>query len=481
MRKRTLTPAIGEVAPRPNADPTSWAYRCALLGVVLTFLLPSGMLVAFGVYSEDPGGNPLTKFHPATYVFIVAAWLALYDRRGTGMTELFRSRPLLALSIVLIVACTVYSILVWGASGAALYIETFLSAALAAVALESGTDKQLRQLAQLILAFCLIAVCMSVLEGSRGLEFFPQAPLHLSAAQVKVLQQFDGQASEFRGPAFYEHPLTGALVTSMAFFLAMSMRLRWWFAASVFGWLFVGLMSFGGRAALGTTVLMITSAALFQLASGLAKRELSLGLLAAFVAGSILLPVLTVVLVTETNIGARIVGHLYEDDSAEVRFIQWHILPLLDFHEVLFGLSADRFETLKTQVGLAGLDVENPWLLTFFGLGLIGWPLLLGGMLSLMLHLGRRANNGASWMLVTTVLLICSTFNSVGRKTPILVFVSLFAVAMSGFRARREQASPEPDGSDTLEHSGHVAYRARSLTAVAQSPHERGLRMGERA
>ena len=172
---------------------------------------------------------------------------ALRPPRRTGLTALFRDRPLLASSIMLIVACTAYSVWVWGISGAALYIETFLSAALAAVALETGTDKQLRRLAYLILALCLIAVCISLVEGRLEREFLPQAPLDLTAEQLKAQREFGAQASEFRGPAFYAHPLTGALVSSMALFLVIGMRLRWWFAAFAFGWLVVGLMSFGGR------------------------------------------------------------------------------------------------------------------------------------------------------------------------------------------------------------------------------------------
>jgi hypothetical protein len=476
IRERTLRPPTAEVAPRRIANPTCWAYRLALLGVALTFLLPSSMLQAFGLYSDAPGGNPLTKFHPATYVFITAAWLALYGRRGAGLTALFRDRPLLAWSIVLIVACMVYSVCMWGISGVAFYIETYLSAALAALALETGTDKQLRGLAYLILALCLLAVCISLIEGRFQQEFLPQAPLELSAAQLKVQQEFGSQVSEFRGPAFYAHPLTGALVTSMALFLVIAMRLRWWFAAFAFAWLVVGLMSFGGRAALGTTLLMIASAALFQFASGLVKREINLGFLAAFVGGSIFIPVLMAVLLTETNVGQRIAEHMYADDSAYARVIQWRVLPLLNLHDILFGVSANRFDVLKAQTGLAsGLDMENPWLLTFLGLGLLGWPLLLGSLFSLMLHLGRRANTGASWMLVTAVLLICSTSNSLGRKTPDLVFLSIFAVAMSSFRARQEQAVPEPAPSYISEYFDLIPGRERNLVLVPQ-PRERSLR-----
>ena len=142
-----------------------------------------------------------------------------------------------------------------------------------------------------------------------------------------------------------------------------------------------------------------------------------------------------------------------------MRVIQWRVLSLLDWHDVLFGVNADRLDLLKTQIGLSttrSQDIENPWLLTFLGLGLLGWPLLLGSLFTLMLHLGRRANTGASWMLVTVVLLICSTSNSLGRKTPDLVFLSIFAIALSSFKARKEQAVPEPARSYVSEYSGSI-------------------------
>ena len=148
------------------------------------------------------------------------------------------------------------------------------------------------------------------------------------------------------------------------------------------------------------------------------------------------------------------------------------------WHDVLFGVNADRLDLLKTQIGItsSGLeDIENPWLLTFLGLGLLGWPLLLGSLFTLMLHLGRRANTGTSWMLVTVVLLICSTSNSLGRKTPDLVFLSIFAIALSSFKARQEQAPPKPTRSYISEYSGLIPGRERNLVLMPQR-RERSLR-----
>ena len=141
------------------------------------------------------------------------------------------------------------------------------------------------------------------------------------------------------------------------------------------------------------------------------------------------------------------------------------------WHDVLFGVNADRLDLLKTQIGLSTTrlqDIENPWLLTFLGLGLLGWPLLLGSLFTLMLHLGRRANTGTSWMLVTVVLLICSTSNSLGRKTPDLVFLSIFAIALSSFKARQEQAPSGSARSYISECSGLIP--GRNATSSSPTP-----------
>jgi hypothetical protein len=150
----------------------------------------------------------------------------------------------------------------------------------------------------------------------------------------------------------------------------------------------IGLMSFGGHGALFMTVLLIAAAALFQLSAGPVSRRLSVGFLVAFIAGSLLLPALFVALTTMTDIGQQILTHLYFDDSAEARVIQRQIVDLLKWQNFLFGMSPDRIEFLKAQIGLlkAGMDIENFWLLMFLNLGTIGFPFFAGALFLLLLH-----------------------------------------------------------------------------------------------
>jgi hypothetical protein len=346
-RERSLAaPPPSSVFDVGPSNPGNLAFTVGFIAVILTFALPSNLLVNLGLYSETPGGNPLTKFHPATYTAVIAAWLALYGgRHHGGLTGLFRDRPALAWSVVLILVSIVYSALIVGVSGTAFYVETYLGAALLLIALETGTDRQLRALGYTILAFALVNVVISLMEGKVEIHLIPPPP---------VLGMVDKDIEDFRGAALYTHPLTGALVTSMVLLLALGMRLRPWISTAVFGGLFVGLLSFGGRSAMATTILLIAAAALFQLSAGLVTRRLSVGFLTAFIAGALLLPVLFIVLTTMTDIGQRIISHLYLDDSAEVRVIQWRVLDYVNLHDVLLGIPSDRLDLLKDGPGRSG-------------------------------------------------------------------------------------------------------------------------------
>ena len=385
------------------------------------------------------------------------------------MIGLFRESPALAWSIVLILVSMVYSALNFGVGGTAIYIETYLGAALLLVALETGTERQLRTLGYVILAFALVNVAISVIEARAETHFL--SPVAGTGANANA--GFDNQLGEFRGAGLYPHPLTGALVTSMVLFLAIGMRLRPWVAAAAVGGLFIELMSFGGRGALVTTVLLIAAAALFQLSAGLVTRRLSVGFLVAFIAGSLLLPVLFVVLTSMTDIGQRILTHLYFDDSAEVRVIQWKVLDLLRWHDVLFGMSPDRIDLLKAQIGLLkpGMDIENFWLLMFLNLGTVAFPLFAGALFLLLLHQGQRTNTAIGWMIVMATMLICSTSNSLGRKVPDLFFLAAVMTALSGFRRQEDipVATHDPT-ADAAHRTDLAAVPQGRVRALADRP-----------
>ena len=161
QRERTLSPyPATDVFGLKHINSRRAAFALGFVAIILTFALPGSLLNAIGLYSYQPGGNPLTKFHPATYVAILASLVALYGRRqGGGLAGLFRESPALAWSVVLIVFCMAYSTVSLGIGGVAVYVDTFLSAALVTIALDAGTQRQ-RQ----ILGYTIVAL----LRDQRG-------------------------------------------------------------------------------------------------------------------------------------------------------------------------------------------------------------------------------------------------------------------------------------------------------------------------
>ena len=475
-RERALSPfpAANRVGFR-QINPQRAAFVLGFAAIVLIFALPASLLINLGLYSEQPGGNPLSKFHPATFVAVIAALVGLYSRsRGGGLAGLFRESPALAWSIVLILFCMIYSAVSLGIGGVAVYVDTFLSAALVTIALEAGTQRQRQVLGYTILTFCVINVLISIVEVSKETLLLPSG-IPIEDFGPNGVMALD----DFRGQGFYTHPLTGALVTSMALFMSLGMRLRGWRVAALFGIFVAGLLSFGGRSALGTTLFVLAAAALFELASGLATRRLNVGFLGAFIAGVFLLPALFVVLTTMTHLGMRITSHMYLDDSADVRIIQWRVLPLLNSHDLLFGASMERVNVFKQQIGLTGVgaDIENPWLLTFLALGVIGFPFLVAALFLFFWHLGRRVDTPIGWLVVIATLLICSTNNSLGRKVPDVMFLAGVMAGLSGFKPGQQEqeavAGPTFVSEDLPLRSTAVALapvpRNRSLTDQPQS------------
>ena len=86
-----------------NSWPTS--VRWAAVAITLHFFLSSSLLFICGINYDVPGGNPLIKFHPSTYVVVIAAMFALKERRqGRSVPDTLVSEAGIALCFVLAMA-----------------------------------------------------------------------------------------------------------------------------------------------------------------------------------------------------------------------------------------------------------------------------------------------------------------------------------------------------------------------------------------
>ncbi len=286
------------------------AFFIALTAIILEFAISGNSLKVMGIDYTSPGGNPLVKFHPGTYLIIIAAFLVLFMQRpsGEGIVRVFRQTPALAGFIGLILFCAFYSILNVGISGAATYVESYLSAGLLAIAIEPATDRQKRLLAWWIVGFILLSIVISIGETMTQTHLIPLEIGDTADKPMKI------DADEFRGAGLFGHPLTAAITTSMAIFMLLRMRMNGLLKGALFTGFIIGMLSFGGRAALGVTGVILVVATGVALIRGMIRRDLSPGFVGAIAAAVIILPPLLLVLLTSTEIGSRVVTHMYLDE-----------------------------------------------------------------------------------------------------------------------------------------------------------------------
>jgi hypothetical protein len=410
------------------------AFRLGFFAVVLFFLVPPALLELMGL-GYKAGGNPLVKFHPATYFVVLGALAAILrgGRPGDRITELLSDSPALVAFIILIIDCVIYLLCNVGISGSAVFIETFLTAGLLTLALETGTERERRFLGYTILTFVLLNTVMVVGETLTHTELIPAMPQSVDGVAPVPLSG-PLASTDFRGSALYGHPLLGSLVTAMAIFLLIGMRLRPFWTALFFTTLMIGIMAFSGRAATLVIAVFLMLSGVFVLVRGLITRNLSGGFVAGLFGFLFILLPLMVVIGTETSIGQRMIDHLYLDDSARVREVEWRVFDYLDLHQALFGMTLEQVNNLKAQLGLftAHTDIENPWLLLFLNLGAIGFIVLIAALLFLIYHLLRKAP-ASGWLLLISMFLIESTSNSLGEKTDDLCFLAACMVAIKAF------------------------------------------------
>jgi hypothetical protein len=434
--RRTLVPACVAPAGRAGLQSTRLGFRLAATAVATQFVISASLLYWMGINYDTPGGNPIVKFHLATYLVALAVFVTLREQGGSGLARLFRDSPALVVFIGTILLCTLYSVASVGMSGAATLIESYVSAGLLAITLRASEAAERRTRARLMLALCLANVAVVVGET---LAHAHLVPLYLGPTPTEET------ASDFRGTALFDHALTGSAVVMMGLLTLPAMRLRTPVAVSCAVALCVGLLAFSERVALAVILAVFTLAAAGAVLRGLARRRLDPRLVGAILLAALVVPPAAYLLRTQTPIGVRLLTHLYVDQSARTRDIQWLVLGRLSLRDLLFGVQEGQIRVLTFWLGLDRPfdNIENPWLLAFLKLGAVGFVLFLAGLVPFVAWLWRRAR-GWGRVVLLCGLVVASASNSLGRKSNLLFLLTAFVMASTGFTAETVPAEPLP-------------------------------------
>jgi hypothetical protein len=279
-----------------------FAFVLTFLAVLASFTISGNTLDILGINYADPGGKPLLKIHPATYLAVMAAIASLVSGSASQsrLGFVFGKAPALFRFIGFQIFCSAFSALNVGITGAGVYVDNYLSAGALAIAMISANGRQRRAIAHLILVLCVINVLLALAEYVDQEHFIPLKINHGTGFAL------DEKTEEFRPAALYTHPLTGAMATAFGLFLALDTKLRFRTAAICFGTFAVGLLGFGGRAALGVTIALIVVRVVITLTRDFLNGRVNGRLLGMIFMAVCLLGPLTAYLLIETPVGERI-------------------------------------------------------------------------------------------------------------------------------------------------------------------------------
>lgn len=400
--------------PAPPAPLPAAARRLAFVAIALQLTVSANLLYLAGIDYAHPGGNPIGKFHPATWATLLALGLAMRARPAPRAPADLRrfARAMLAVMVS--------STLLVGPSGVAVYVESYLAAGLFAMLVERLAPGDRLRLARTVLALVATNVALGLCETAMHAHLVPVF------LEERALADAPG---EFRPSALFDHPLTASAVTMTALLGLPVLRLPRLLAHAATGFLALGLLAWGERASLAIGLAFLAG----RLARGEWRRLLHrrcgalhaarLGLGALAIAGA------AAAIGCTTTIGERIGAHSGADGSTAARLAEWRMLGMLDLRGWLLGTPIGDFPGMIYKIGFTWpfTGIESFVLFALLDLGLFGFAIWGAGLFCFLRHLWRRSG-GAGRMAIVALMLTASTSNSLGRKCNILfVLVALLA------------------------------------------------------
>jgi hypothetical protein len=311
--------------------------------------------------------------------------------------------------------CIAYALASTGEGNVVVFIDTFLSAGMLALALYNVDHERTRQLKRIVQCLMVLNACIALCE------------LATQSHLVPVPMEGNDQENEFRPTALYDHALTGAAATMLGLWLAPQCKSasRWCYILL----LVAALLAFGERTPLAAALIGLIAVVLRRYGSDILARNLHARDFARLIAVAFAV-VCMAAAAAYASTGTRLGAHLYWDSSAQVRLSQFGIVNSLDIPELFFGcpraLLLALIEPLRLSSRVA--VIENFWLFNFVTLGLFCFPVFVFSFVSLLKWLwGLEGRKGQ--IMVVLFVAVTSSSNSLGRKSTLLVTLVACVVA----------------------------------------------------
>jgi hypothetical protein len=395
-----------------------------LAPLALYFLLSSALLNRFYPY-VDPGGSPIGKIHPGSYVLILSLFctMALLGP-GQFLARAFGGRLWLSQFAAVLAITAAYLISRFGISGLAYLIDCHL-AALFGVMIAGALPASERALLLRIMVFAVIINAgIAVAERVLGVHLVP----HFQFTDFGF----------FRSSAFLGHPLHNGLIVGSigiaALFLPWPLHVR----AAMALLILAALMSFASRASLMIYCAAAGTAALAGAGLAVVRNRAKPVYLywapIVLVVGVLALAVMA----SATDIGERLGAIFAGDESVEERFDAWRIFRLVLWEDLLRGVDLATIQLLIEKDPDLQI-IENFWIFLALNLGLGLFVIFAISFIWFLRGVAKEGGAGAV-LCVGAFLVAASTNNSLSTKTPALLFAAVAFMSISA--ARRFPARP---------------------------------------
>jgi hypothetical protein len=418
--RRAPAPAVRRSRSAPHARalpsgvPVDWiAVSLVGLGLVLLGTVPSTLLTHLKIHYVSTGGAFYEKFHPSTWVFILALGVILL-RDGRPAHELDRiiaRAPLVLPYAFAILLVVVQSIVLHRPVTSA--VDTFVVPLLAFCILCGLSPAQRTPLVWTIHLLILLNVLLGYFEYFSGHRLIP-LPVAPAGAENPAL------LAEWRSTALLGHPLSASALVG-AYTLALLFRPSLVPAAALripLTFLCLGsLFCFGGRTAL---VMVLLGAGTLAAVTGIrAFRGLRVPLGWVIVATCVAFLLLAGIfaLIAAGFLDKMLLRFSSDNGSALARLTSLQLLASLDWNEVLLGAEPARVDSLQLLLGIR-VGIEDFWIACIAQYGLICTVLLTIGLGGFLAEVLRRCHPAArAHVLFLIVIAAASVSFSVKNVT----------------------------------------------------------------
>lgn len=428
-RSRTISTLVPPQTP---------LFEGLLLAVVVLYLTVSPFLLdLLGWAYGTPGGNPIEKIHPATWLLFLTLFLSA-STRGNPLSAIISEahrQPAVMIYVAAVVMLILQAILITREPFTT-FIDTFLAPAVMYLLLRQVSERRGHRLALAIHSLFFINALVGIAEFVFG---FRVTPFEIEGVEL---------AKEWRSSALLGHPLSNALMTG-AYVLALARgagkEMPLFVRLTVFAVTALSMAVFGGRAATLVLVVFLVLIGILKFLQVLAGRKFDLRSIWFLLLAS---PVIMLGFVFFYDLGFfdRFLGRIFDDEgSAGTRIAMFQLFKHLSWYDLFFGADQSHLSTYTSIYGLE-IGIESFWVSMAIINGLAVSIPFFAALFLFCWAIARAAQTGPSLWVLASFFAVASASLSLSAKTPDFTILVMMILVL--FRR------PVPEEAPVVHHAG---------------------------